>query len=125
MSHGVHDVFRFLGVGLNAMFVRELLDQKRGTSVAELTDDLHLPRETIRRSLLKLEEAGLVEQRSDLLWYLLEKDLDLVAEELGISGAADRQRIRHAKERASFRQSQRLKKVIPKEKGEDDEHRQG
>jgi hypothetical protein len=97
-----HEVFRWgKGLGLTKGRIYSALGAPRTASKIAETLEYKCVR-NVRLHLRVLCERGLARKRSDGLYERCDDRLGPVAVQLGVSGANERQRIRHAAERASF-----------------------
>ena len=110
-----HDVFRMAGLGKAAGEVYEVLKTETLT-VNELTELTGRNRVTVQRALNRMsrivdaatgELISMVVRVGDK-WQALDVDLDKMAEIVGTAGALDKQRQKHARERAAHRKGLEL-----------------
>jgi len=103
MQHGTNDAFRRKGLGPNARRIWISLEENPYRSIVDISLDLRLHRDTVRRNLKELERFRLAVQRGyPAKWAAQKRDLDSVASELGTAGMLDRQRAQHEFERYGF-----------------------
>ena len=97
-----HDVWRNrVGLGKSAQRLYRALTTTPGTP-AELAGLLGVTVRTVRRQLKSLQLNGLAACRSDGSWRHVEMDLDVLASEIGAQGRGERQRQKHAQQRAGY-----------------------
>jgi len=97
------DVFRRKGLGPNARRIWLTLKRNPQSTVTEVSLALGIHRTTVGRNLNELQRFGLaIQQGKPAKWSHLDRDLDLVAYELGTAGSLERQRNQHAVERRAF-----------------------
>ena len=95
-----HDAWRNrVGLGQSAQRVYGALCTHELTN-SQITKATGLHRNTVNRQLKQLSDLGLVSKEGKV-WSRLEVDLDLLAIDIGAAGKGDRQRARHAAERAA------------------------
>jgi DNA-binding transcriptional ArsR family regulator len=104
------DLFRAAG-GLSkaALRVYEALDPTRPQTAAELARKLDRNPSSVGRILPKLFSAGLAQDLEDG-WVRTDANLEDVAEDYGVNGAADRMRRYNAQQREAYRAFLKRKK---------------
>ena len=103
MHHDENDVFRRKGLGPNARRIWLNLKRNPQSTVTQISLALGIDRTTARRNLNELQRYGLaIQQGTPAKWSHLDRDLNLVARELGTAGSLERQRTQHAVERRAF-----------------------
>jgi len=102
-----HDVWRHGGLGRSAKVVWSAAKPTRWHTVKDLHEATGVPHGTIRGALKKLARYGLVERGDRLNWRSMDRDLDEVAELLGVAGKGEKQRARHLAERAAHKKAMR------------------
>jgi hypothetical protein len=97
------DLFRAAG-GLSkaALRVYEVLDPTRPQTAAELARKLDRNRSSVSRILPKLYSAGLAQDLEEG-WVRTDANLEQVAEDYGVKGAAERMRCYNAQQRQAYR----------------------
>jgi hypothetical protein len=109
-----HDAFRHRGLGKSALQVWEKLRLYPSQTPAELAASTGRGLATVRRVLARLERIidpvtgevfKLVERDVTGCWQALDVDidtLDAIARAIGTAGAGERQKAKHAEQRAGF-----------------------
>ena len=104
------DVFRRKGLGPNARRIWLNLKRNPQSTVTQISLALGIDRTTARRNLNELQRFGLaIQQGTPAKWSHLDRDLSLVARELGTAGSLDRQRAQYQNDRHAFFLNQLLR----------------
>lgn len=103
-------VFERAGIGVLACRVWHLLRHGEALSAAEIGDRLGVSRQSVHAQLKTLEQQAMAVQRSSSsLWQAVERNLDEVAQVLGVADRpANRQAINH-RERNNYRNARRVR----------------
>lgn len=109
----VHDLFRHGGLGQSAGQVWQVL-QEQSVTIDDLASITGRHPQTIKRVMdlmlnivdpLTGECLAMVYQDENSLWHSLPTNLDFIARVYGVAGVADRQKMRHEKERRAHMRS--------------------
>lgn len=99
------DVWTRGALGGHAWRVWSHLDPQTSRSSRQIADRLGLKQPTVRRYLARLGRHGLAVHDLDRRWWRGEATPEEVAVKLGVAGAGERQRRRHADQRLTHRMS--------------------
>ena len=103
MHPGEIDVFRRRGLGPNARRMWLKLKRNPQSTVTDISLAFGIHRTTVSRNLNGLQRFGLAIQHGRPgKWAHLDRDLTLVAHELGTAGSHDRQRAQNENERHAY-----------------------
>ncbi len=102
---GLHDAFRYRGLGQPARLIFSALDLVDARSAAEVVARSGFSRSTVYKHLEALRAVELVEEVGRGRWVRTDTSLDLVAYEIGTFGSTDNQRAHYALERDLYQRA--------------------
>ena len=96
-----HDVFSNSGLGKTCYRLLRVFVNGY-TTTKEIAEVMGVSVKTVQRSLKKLTKVGLLKSDTSGRLHVVVKDLDLIANELGVAGIEKKRKEAHSKERSKY-----------------------